>query len=73
LWIKDSELKVRFPRDGDRGTERTVEEVTPQELEQAIAGTVRDAVRIERESAMTGRVCQVVEKFSRVVIPGVLM
>ena len=53
LWLEGCQLKVRFPRDGDSLTRRSVEEVAPWELEAAIARTVRDALRIDREAVMT--------------------
>ncbi len=53
LWLEGSQLKVRFPRDGDPLTRRSVEEVAPWELERAIARTVHDALRIDRDSLMT--------------------
>jgi hypothetical protein len=54
LWVEGSQLKVRLPRkDGDPLTRRSVEEVAPWELECAIARTVHEALRIDRDSVMT--------------------
>jgi hypothetical protein len=53
LWFEGRQLTVRFPRDGDPLTRRSIEEVAPWELQRAIAGTVHDALRIEREAVMT--------------------
>ncbi len=53
LWLEGTPLRVRLPREGDPDTERSVEEVAPWELERAIARTVEDALRIDREAAMT--------------------
>jgi very-short-patch-repair endonuclease len=53
LWLDGSQLKVRFPREGDPLTRRSVDEVAPWELQRAIAKTVIDALRIDREAVMT--------------------
>jgi len=53
LWLEGSQLAVRVPRDGDPLTRRSVEEVAPWELQQAMVRTVHDALRIDREALMT--------------------
>lgn len=53
LWIEASPLKIRIPVDGEPESRRSVTEVAPQELERAIANTVRDALRIDRQAVMT--------------------
>jgi very-short-patch-repair endonuclease len=53
LWLEGCQLRVRLPREGDPHTRRSVEEVAPWELATAIATTVRDALRIDRDAAMT--------------------
>ena len=53
MWIEGAELSVRVPDPDDPETERSVEEVAPQELELALRLVARDAKSIGDYALMT--------------------
>lgn len=52
FWIDGDPVRVRFPILGNPLTQRTIEQISPIELERAVESTVQDALRIRREDVI---------------------